>query len=150
VIEGVGEAVIARPAEAIIAFVTDLEQYKRADWKIGRVLEQRRDGERIFMRHDGTLRGIPGPSVALELTVEGTRAVRYRSVPRFPSRLMLTFEGGFALSESAEGTRVVHTERFNFLAPWRWVAEPFLRQWLAEDVRLEMVRMKTLLEAEHG
>ena len=38
--------------------------------------------------------------------------------------------------------------RFDFFPPWRWAAEPFLRRWLAEDVRLEMVRMKTILEAE--
>ncbi len=147
-IEGIGAAVVARPPQAIIAFVTDLEQYKRADWKIGRVHEQRRDGDRVFMRHGGTLRGIPGPSVALELTVDGTRAVRYHSAPSCPSRLLLTFEGGFELSERPEGTHVVHVERFRFHAPWRWIAEPYLRAWLAADVQAEMVRLKAILEAE--
>ena len=147
-IEGVGEAIIRCPAEAIIDFVTDLHRYKRADWKIGRVLETRRDGERIFMRHDGKLRGIPGPPVALELRIEGTSAVRYRSVPTFPSRLVLTFEGGFTFVPVEEGTRVIHNERFDFFAPWKFVAEPFLREWLANDVREEMVRLKALVEAE--
>jgi hypothetical protein len=147
-IEGIGEAVIRRPPEAIIAFVSDLERYKLADLKIGRVLESRREGERIFMRHDGKLRGIPGPAVALEMTIDGARSVRYRSVPTFPSRAVLTFDGGFELDETPEGTRVVHTERFRFHAPWRFVAEPFLREWLAHDVKQEMVRMKALLEAE--
>jgi hypothetical protein len=149
-IEGVGVAVIRCSASTIIDFVTDLERYKTADLKIGRVLENRRDGDHIFMRHDGKLRGIPGPAVALELTVDGERAVRYRSVPNCPSRLILTFEGGFELDATADGTRVVHTERFNFHAPWRWLAEPFLRRWLSEDVRAEMVRMKAILEAESG
>jgi hypothetical protein len=147
-IEGIGEAIIARAPEEIIAFVTDLERYKRADWKIGRVLEVRRDGDRILMRHDGKLRGIPGPAVTLELVVDGRRAVRYHSVPTFPSRCVLTFDGGFELDEAAGGTRVVHVERFHFLAPWRWVAEPFLREWLANDVREEMTRLKAILEAE--
>ena len=146
-IEGVGEAVVLRPPEDIIAFVTDLERYKTADWKIGRVLEQRREGDRIFMRHDGTLRGVPGPAVALEMVIEGRTSVRYRSVPTFPSSAVLTFDGGFELAETGEGTRVVHSERFRFHAPWRFAAEPVLRAWLAEDVRAEMRRLKDLLEA---
>lgn len=147
-IEGIGEAIIDAPPEAIIAFVTDLESYKRADWKIGRVLESRRDGDRIFMRHDGRLRGVPGPAVSLEMTIEGTSRVRYRSLPTFPSKWVLTFEGGFELSPADGGVRVVHTERFRFHAPFRWVAEPYLRRWLANDVAQEMVRLKELLESE--
>lgn len=116
-IEGVGEIVIRRPAAAIIEFVTDLERYKQADWKIGRVLESRRDGDRIVMRHDGTLRGIPGPPVTLDLHVEGTTAVRYRSVATFPSRFLLTFDGGSTFEVVLNGTRVAHTERFHFLPP---------------------------------
>src|SRR6185295_1563807 len=147
-IEGVAEAVVRRPPDAIIAFVTDLERYKTADWKIGRVLESRRDGDRIFMRHDGTLRGLPGPAVALEMTVHGLTSATYRSVPTFPSSWMLTFDGGFELTETKEGTRVVHTERFRFFYPWRLVAEPFLRTWLAADIAEEMKRLKEILEAE--
>jgi len=147
-IEGIGEALVRRPPEAIIDFVTDLERYKKADWKIGRVLESRREGHRIFMRHDGTLRGIPGPPVSLEMTIEGSTSVRYRSVPTFPSKWFLTFDGGFELSEVAGGTHVVHTERFRFHAPWRFVAEPFLRTWIAEDVPKEMARLKAILESE--
>ncbi|WP_438032540.1 hypothetical protein [Sorangium sp. So ce204] len=56
---------------------------------------------------------------------------------------------GFDLDETAVGTRIVHTERFRFFAPWRWVMDPFLREWLARDVREEMGRLKTLIEAEH-
>jgi hypothetical protein len=147
-IEGIGEALVRRPPEAIIAFVTDLSRYKKADWKIGRVLESRREGNRIFMRHDGTLRGLPGPPVSLEMTIEGSTSVRYRSVPTFPSKWFLTFDGGFELSEVEGGTHVVHMERFRFHAPWRFVAEPFLRTWIAEDVPKEMARLKTILESE--
>ncbi len=148
-IEGVGEAIIARPPGPIVEFVTHLERYKRADLKIGRVLEERREGARIFMRHDGKLRGVPGPAVSLEMHVDpGLRSVRYRSVPSFPSKLVLTFDGGFELTPVDGGTHVVHTERFHFFAPFKWVAEPLLRAWIAEDVKEEMVRLKTLLEAD--
>ncbi|MBK8407999.1 MAG: SRPBCC family protein [Sandaracinaceae bacterium] len=147
-IEGIGEALVRRPPEAIVAFVTDLERYKKADWKIGRVLESRREGNRIFMRHDGKLRGIPGPPVSLEMTIEGRTSVRYQSVPSFPAKWFLTFDGGFELAEVAGGTHVVHTERFRFHAPWRFVAEPFLRNWIAQDVPKEMERLKAILESE--
>ena len=51
-------------------------------------------------------------------------------------------------TETPHGTRVVHTERFHFFRPWRFVAEPYLRSWLARDIAEEMVRLKQLLEAE--
>ncbi len=147
-IEGVGVAVIARPAADIVAFVTDLERYKQADTKIGRVFEQRREGNTIFMRHDGHLRGIPGPAVSLRLVVaDDLSSVRYRGVPTFPSRFVLDFEGGFELSPVEGGTQVVHTERFSFFAPFSFVAEPLLRTWLQDNVRDEMVRLKQFIEA---
>lgn len=99
------------------------------------------------MRHGGKLRGIPGPPVSLELVVDGL-SVAYRSIPTFPSRLILTFDGGFELSETPDGTLVVHTERFRFFAPWRFVADPFLRTWLDADIAEEMVRLKEILESE--
>ena len=52
--------------------------------------------------------------------------------------MVLSFDGGFELTETSDGTGLVHTERFRFYAPWRYLAEPFLREWLAEDVRAEM------------
>jgi polyketide cyclase/dehydrase/lipid transport protein len=146
-IEGVAECVVRRPPGPIIDFVTDLERYKLADRKIGRVLETRREGDRILMRHGGRLRGIPGPPVSLEVTIDGL-SVAYRSIPTFPSRWVLTFDGGFELTETPAGTRVVHTERFHFFAPWRFVAEPYLRAWLAADIAEEMVRLQQLLEAD--
>src|SRR4051812_44660476 len=97
-IEGVAEAVVRRPPRAILDFVSDLERYKLADHKIGRVLEQRHEGDHIFMRHGGTLRGVPGPPVSLVVEVDGL-SVRYRSVPSFPSRWVLRFDGGFELTE---------------------------------------------------
>ncbi|MCB9626500.1 MAG: hypothetical protein H6725_03925 [Sandaracinaceae bacterium] len=45
-------------------------------------------------------------------------------------------------------SHVVHTERFRFHAPWRFVAEPFLRNWIAQGVPKEMERLKAILESE--
>ncbi len=145
-IEGIGTILIARPPQAIADFVTDLESYKLADWKIGRVLHQERSDEKIIMRHDGRLRGLPGPAVKLELTRVDPHTIRYRSLTSFPSRFVLRFEGGFDFRLTPDGTEVTHTERFHFYWPWKWLAEPFLRDWLAQDVQAEMQRMKAILE----
>jgi hypothetical protein len=139
VITGVGTAVVRREPAAIVAFVTDLEQYKRADHKIGRVLVNERRGDRFFLRHDGALRGIPGPPVSLELRVTETTATQIRVVDFF---------GGFDLDVVEGGTRVVHTENFRFYLPFSVVAEPLLRDWLQRDIEAEMVRMKQILEDE--
>ena len=138
-ITGVGTAVVRREPAAIVAFVTDLEQYKRADHKIGRVLVNERRGDRFFLRHDGALRGIPGPPVSLELRVTETTATQIRVVDFF---------GGFDLDVVEGGTRVVHTENFRFYLPFSVVAEPLLRDWLQRDIEAEMVRMKQILEDE--
>ncbi len=151
-ITGVGTAVVRREPAAIVAFVTDLEQYKRADHKIGRVLVNERRGDRFFLRHDGALRGIPGPPVSLELRVTETTATQirvvYQAVPTFPSRFVVDFFGGFDLDVVEGGTRVVHTENFRFYLPFSVVAEPLLRDWLQRDIEAEMVRMKQILEDE--
>ncbi|HEY4223882.1 MAG TPA: SRPBCC family protein [Myxococcota bacterium] len=149
-IEGRGVAVIARSRADIIAFVTDLERYRRADWKIGRVISVLREGEHtIRMRHGGTLRGLPGPPVSLVMTLDDTGA-HYRSDDTGLARAFLTFDGGFILEDTSAGVRVTHIERFRFHLPWRLVAEPWLRAWLQADVAAEMQRMKALLESGDG
>jgi len=149
-IEGRGTVVIHAAREAIIGFVTDLERYKQADWKIGRVYEtsRRADGA-FYMRHGGKLRGIPGPSVALLMTIDDGGA-HYRSAGTGLARWFLTFDGGFDLVAlpGGGGFEVTHIERFRFSRPWRWIAEPFLRRWLQADVEAEMFRLKQLIEAE--
>jgi hypothetical protein len=146
-IEGIGDIVILREPEDIVAFVTNLNTYKMADLKIGRVLEQRTEGNSIFMKHDGSLRGIPGPAVSLEMKIESQTKITYRAVPTFPSRFILDFNGGFELTLLEKGTRVIHVERFHFKVPFKFVAEPFLRNWLQTDIAEEMKRLKLLLEA---
>src|ERR1043166_3024565 len=156
-IEGRGTAVIRRAPADIIAFVTDLNTYKKADWKIGRVNEHRREvdaaGAAVFvMRHGGTLRGLPGPPVRLRMRVDADGNGAHYQSDGGVARFFLTFDGGFDLEsvvdvDGVAATRVTHVERFRFHAPWRLVAEPFLRAWIKRDVEAEVVRMKALLEA---
>ncbi len=145
-IEGRGVVDIACTREDVIAFVTDLNRYKLADHKIGRVYFSSRDGDTVKMRHGGTLRGLPGPSVSLVLTVDAQGA-HYQSDGTGVARLFLTFDGGFEISQQPSGVRVTHVERFHFHAPWRWWVEPWLRAWLQADIEAEMGRMKALLDA---
>src|SRR6185436_13182617 len=106
-IEGRGTVVIRRPAADIIAFVTDLNTYKKADLKIGRVFEQRRevdaDGCVVFvMRHGGTLRGLPGPPVKLRMRVEKDGSGAHYRSDGGVARFFLTFDGGFDLEPVAD------------------------------------------------
>jgi hypothetical protein len=152
-IEGRGTVVIKKPAAAVLAFVCDLEKYKRADWKIGRVYEQRRlTSSSFFMRHGGTLRGLPGPPVALVMTLDAGGAHYQSAGGGGVARFFLSFDGGFDIEpvDGGAAVRVTHVERFRFHLPWRLVAEPFLRAWIQRDVEAEVLRLRDLIEAEPG
>jgi hypothetical protein len=129
----VGEAsttVRASPNE-VFDFVIDLERYRQADHKIGRVGDVRRDGDR------GTY----------PFTLDESRLV-FGTPIAGPARWFLaSFEGSFDCEATTEGTRVTHREAYRFKAPWRWLAEPLLRSWLERDTADEMVRFKALVDA---
>jgi hypothetical protein len=144
----VGEAsatVNASPAE-VFAFVLDLERYRQADHKIGRVGEIRRDGDSGTVRFAGRIRGLPGPSGTYPFTLSDSR-LRFGSPVAGPARWFLEFEGTFDCEATDGGTRVVHREVFGFKRPWRWLAEPLLRRWLETDIGEEMVRFGPLVDA---
>lgn len=145
----VGEAsttVRASPGE-VFAFVIDLERYRQADHKIGRVGEVHRSGDRGTVRFSGRIRGLPGPSGTYPFTLDESRLV-FGTPIAGPARLFLAFfEGSFDCEATTEGTRVTHREMYRFKAPWRWLAEPLLRRWLERDTADEMVRFKTLIDA---
>lgn len=144
-----GEAsatVQATPSE-VFDFVIDLERYRQADHKIGRVGEVRRFGDGGTARFAGRLRGLPGPSGTYPFTRDESRLV-FGTPIAGPARWFLAyFEGSFDCEATTEGTLVTHREKYRFKAPWRWLAEPLLRRWLEHDTADEMVRFKTLIDA---
>jgi Polyketide cyclase / dehydrase and lipid transport len=138
-----------RPPDEIIEFVLDLERYRQADHKIGRVGAIERHGTTGAARFRGRLRGLPGPSGTYPFTITATR-LEFGSPIAGGARWMLDFEGSFDFEETADGTRVTHREVFIFKRPWRWLAGPLLRRWLDNDTREQMTRFKDLIEDQHA
>lgn len=143
----VGEAtttVSVAPSE-VFEFVLDLERYRQADRKIGRVGPGHRTGDRGTVRFSGRIRGLPGPAGTYPFTVTASR-LRFGSPVAGAARWFLDFEGSFDCEPTEDGTVVTHREVFMFKRPWRWLAEPLLRRWLEADTAEEMVRFKELVE----
>lgn len=138
--------VIDRPPAQIIEWISDLERYRSADTKITKVLHQ--DPGRV--RYRGRLRGLPTPSDENLVEVVPDRSITFRGAPGRWTRRLLDFEGGFELEpEPGGGTRVRHHESLGFKpGPVRLVAEAYLRRWMERDIADEVVRLKTLIEAE--
>lgn len=143
----VGEAtttVAVAPSE-VFEFVLDLERYRQADRKIGRVGPVRRSGNTGTTTFSGRIRGLPGPSGTYPFTLMESR-LQFGSPIGGLARWFLDFEGSFDCEVLAAGTVVTHREVFKFKRPWRWVAEPLLRRWLETDTAEEMIRFKALVE----
>jgi hypothetical protein len=144
----VGEAsttVTATPRE-VFEFVLDLNRYRRADRKIGRVGAMSRTGDTGTVRFSGRIKGLPGPAGTYPFTATASRLV-FGSAIAGPARWFVDFEGSFDCEVTTQGTLVTHREVFDFKRPWRWIIEPFLRHWLETDTAEEMVRFKGLVDA---
>jgi hypothetical protein len=145
VIAGEGSAVVDASANDVFEFVLDLERYREADHKIGRVGTIERDGNTGTAEFWGRIRGLPGPRGVFPFTMTSSR-LKFRTPVAGPARWFLNFQGSFDCTEVEGGTSVTHREVFEFKRPWRWLAEPFLRRWLERDTVEEMVRFKPLVE----
>jgi len=138
--------VIRRPARDVLEFVLDLERYRQADTKIGRVDFVERAGNAGRARYAGTMRGLPGPTETVTWTLEPYSRLRFASTPSLWPGLVYRFEGLFTCDEGGEGTRVLHRETVFLRRPISWIVDPLLGGWLTRDIVEEMRRMKQLLE----
>lgn len=144
VVCGEGRTVIRRQPKDILEFVLDVDRYRRADLKIGRVHYVHRNGNEGEVRHGGRLLGLPGPSVILSFALTPYSRLDFRGVGvPWPLR---GFDGFFTCEKSAEGTIVVHRECFIFGPIAGRLFKFVLGGWLRADTPAEVVRMKRLLE----
>ena len=143
-IAGEASATVTATSSEVFEFVLDLNRYRQADRKIGRIGPVTRDGDSGTARFSGRIRGLPAPPGTYPFTLSGSR-LRFGS-PSGPAGWFLDFEGTFDCEETNDGTIVTHREVFMFKRPWRWLAEPLLRRWLESDTAAEMVRFKQLIE----
>jgi uncharacterized protein YbjT (DUF2867 family) len=142
---GEGTTIIKRDPKDVLEFVLDVDQYRRADLKIGRVRWIRRYGNTGLVRHRGRFIGLPAPSVTLsfELIPFSRLDFKGEEMP-WPIR---GFDGFFTCEEVPEGTRVTHRECFvlgSILGP---AFKAIFGGWLARDTPAEIIRMKGMLEA---
>jgi hypothetical protein len=144
----VGEAstTVAVPPSDVFEFVLDLNRYRHADRKIGKVGAMTRTGDRGTVSFSGRIKGLPGPAGTYPFTITASRLVIGSAIAG-PARWFLDFEGTFDCKVTAEGTVVTHREVFNLKRPWRWLVEPMLRGWLETDTVDEMVRFKQLVDS---
>ena len=149
VIGGEGRTTVNVSPSEVFEFVLDLNRYRRADHKIGKVGRIERNGDTGTAQFAGRIRGLPGPSGVYPYTMTPTR-LQFRSPISGAARWFLDFEGTFDCEETPQGTAVVHREAFMFKRPWKWLAEPFLRRWLEADTAEEMVRFKQEIEPGHS
>jgi ligand-binding SRPBCC domain-containing protein len=141
---GEGEATMRCDPTTILDFVLDVERYRRADHKIGRIHHVRRDGDSGEVRHNGRFFGLPTPPATLRFELTAPSRLDFRGVALpWPLR---GFEGSFICSPTPEGTSLQHRECFSFgPITGRFVGALF-GGWLARDTQAEVVRMKRLIE----
>jgi hypothetical protein len=144
-IVGQARATVAVSPAEVLEFVLDLDRYRQADRKIGRVGPMQRDGSGGTAVFSGRIKGMPGPSGTYPFTLTPT-SLTFGSPIGGGARWFLNFEGSFDCEVTADGTVVTHREVFDFKPPWRWFLDPFLRRWLESDTTEEMVRFKALVE----
>ncbi len=147
-IAGEGTQIIRRSAREIYEFILDLERYRQADTKIGRVHSVEWRGDVAEICYSGRFRGLNTPAVRQIISAEPYRRIDIRSKPGTAAHRIAPFHGLFTLEQLADGTtRVFHREALAPPVPFKWVLDPLLRAWLERDTPAEMVRLKRLLEA---
>jgi ligand-binding SRPBCC domain-containing protein len=143
-IAGVGTTVIRCEPKAVMEFVLDVERYRQADHKIGRLHYARRVGNRGRVRHGGRFLGIPAPPATLDFELTPFSSLEFRGV-RMPWPLR-GFHGSFLCIPAPGGTQVTHEECFVFGPLTGRMVRPFLGRWLARDTQAEVIRMQRQLE----
>ncbi len=91
-IEGVGEAVVPVSPEEAVGLVLDLDRYRQADFKIGKVKWVRPDAGGALVRFKSKMAGLPGPYVTQRVERCGNRLDVRTVAPKWMNR-MVTFEG---------------------------------------------------------
>jgi hypothetical protein len=128
----------------VIDFVLDIEQYRRVDHKIGRVVRTEMiDGDHVvtFMT---ALRGLPAKA-RQRMHVVGTARIEVSPMPSWQDKLV-SFRGLFELTPVEGGTEVRHAYHFDFRPPMKWIVEPYIRGWLARGIETEVSDIKLVLE----
>lgn len=134
-------------SQDVLEFVLDLERYREADRKIGRVAQPVQldaDGNGRT-RYWGRMRGTPPVPDTNLVRLQRWHELTFTGAPRQPGRLVLDFTGRFRCTDTDDGCEVTHGYEMRFRRPFRWIYEPFLRTWLQEELDAELDRVHAIL-----
>ncbi len=146
-VTGTGTATMRCDPSAVMNFVLDVDRYRQADHKIGRLHYMLRDGNRGRVRHGGRFLGLPAPAATLDFELTSTSRLDFRGV-RMPWPLR-GFHGSFTCAPAPDGgTQVTHSECFIFGPVSGRAFRVVFGHWLAGDTQAEVKRMQRLLELE--
>ncbi|MEA2683995.1 MAG: hypothetical protein QOK05_2323 [Chloroflexota bacterium] len=146
VVAGIGTTIMKREPEAIMEFVLDVERYRNADRKIGKVHAFQRVGNVGEVRHDGRVLGLRAPAVTLAFHLTPNSRLDFVGVAMpWPMR---AFDGYFTCEPAEGGTKVVHREAFTLSPIVGRVLGPVMGAWLSRDTPAEVLRIKRILESD--
>ena len=142
--------VVPATSREVLEFVLDLERYRQADAKIGRitrpvVLDEHDEGR---TRYWGRLRGLPPAPDTNIVRLDRWKELTFTGAPGQPARLLLDFTGRFACTDVDGGCRLTHGYELTFRRPVRWVYEPLLRGWLQVELEAELDLVAAILGGE--
>lgn len=142
--------VVPATAREVLEFVLDLDRYRQADHKIGKVSQPvTLDADnRGRVKYWGRMRGAPpAPDVNL-VELDPWSSLTFTGAPRQPARLIVDFTGRFECAEVAGGCETTHSYEIAFRRPLRWIYEPLLRSWLQTELDAEMDRVVATFEEQ--
>lgn len=119
-IAGDGTAVVDAGPDEVLAFLLDLDRYRQADHKIGRVHAIERSGDRGRVRFSGRLGPLPSPAAWYRFMVGPGPKVTFDSEPRGAGRFLFEFHGTFEWRALERGTEVHHREEVPSSRRWVW------------------------------
>lgn len=139
--------VIAATTQEVLEFVMDLERYKKADDKIGRVIQPivLGDDDVGTAKYWGRMRGTPPAPDANIVRVNRWTDLTFIGAPRQPGRLVFSFTGRFACTEVDEGCRLTHGYELDFHRPFSWLYDRLLDPWLQDELEIELDRVQAIL-----
>jgi ligand-binding SRPBCC domain-containing protein len=147
-VTGTGTATMRCYPADVMDFVLDVNRYRHADHKIGRLHYIVRDGNRGRVRHGGRFLGLPAPAATLDFDLTSTSRLDFHGV-RMPWPLR-GFHGSFTCVPVPGGIQVTHSECFIFGPVSGRVFRLIFGRWLARDTQAEVTRMQHLLALGAG
>lgn len=142
--------VVPATSREVLEFVLDLDRYRQADTKIGRIIRPivLDDYGVGSTRYWGRLRGTPPAPDTNIVRLTPWTELTFVGAPRQPARLVLDFTGRFTCEEVNDGCKVTHSYEMDFRRPWKWIYEPLLRSWLRTELEAELDRMRSILSQQ--